>query len=106
MDAVEVEHHQLRVLQLKDVGVASGPGDRLDPERRLGARRVRVAGAGSLSGVQERRVGGPAAPSDDAVGGGDVQEVAALHRRPLQCGLKRLLEDAVGVLDHGLGDAG
>src|SRR5262249_62347423 len=37
-DGVEVEHHQLRVLQLALVRVAPGAGDRLGPERRLGSR--------------------------------------------------------------------
>ena len=38
VDAVEVEHHRLRVLKLMDVGVPAGPGDRLDPERRVDLR--------------------------------------------------------------------
>src|SRR6476469_1922869 len=64
VDAVEVEHHQLRVLQLVLVRLASGAGDRLDPECRLGPRGIGVASGRIAARGQERRVGGAAAGLD------------------------------------------
>ena len=48
----------------------------------------------------------PAAGVDDAVRRRHVEEGPALHGRALKRGLKRGLQDAVGVLDDLLGDAG
>jgi len=102
VDAVEVEHHQLRVLQLVLVRMAACAGDRLDPERRLGQRGLGVASGRIAARGQERRVGGATAGLDGAVIGRHVQERPALHGRALKRGLECVLQHAVGVLDDVL----
>ncbi len=106
VDPVEVEHHELRVLELVLVRLTAGAGDRLDPERGFDLAwrsRCRRPGWCSSPGRRcwpsRRRPGSGCGSSRPGGMSGSVMCVPWSD-----CG-QRLLENAVGVRDHVLRDA-
>src|SRR6476646_2559955 len=88
------------------VGLTAGSRDRLDPEGGVDLRGPGIASGRVAARREEGRVGGATAGVDDVVRRRHVEERPALHARALKRARKRCLEDAVGVLDDRLSDAG